>query len=815
MSTSSAPTSSTGATLSFQRPLGRIHGGFRDTLVLALVASATTWVALLSWQGFAVNWGSFMGPLVVIALVVALSGALLRWLRVPALLVVLAQLVVVGAVVSLYVSGSPFPVGEAWVRLELAFDDASATAQQYSAPVPRGVPPIDPLLIAGGAACMLLVDLVVGTLRRVPLAGLPLLTIYSIPVSLLGGGVSWIVFTVTTIGFLLMLYLQESRQIARWGRPLGSDSGGDPSGFGVSNGALRSSATAIGAAATALAIVVPIFIPTFGLEVFSGGFGQGGGNQLKIVNPTTDLMRDLRRSEVDYDMVQVVTDDPKPEYLRIAVLNRFSNNEWSSGDRTASADQSATGELPPPAGLDTSVPIREFDYDVTISEDFISTWLPTQFPVSRVEAPGDWRYDLTTMDFMAFDEDLETPGINYSMTAIQPTLDAEEMARSNAATTLMNTQVTELPPDLPSSIRTTATTRTADAPTRFQKAVALQNWMREDGEYTLEDGPSGTGSDILEDFLNPELAGIYLTGYCEQFAAAMAVMARTLNIPSRVAIGFLEPEPMGNDTFIYSSHDLHAWPELYFPGSGWVRFEPTPPLRATSTPDYTQHEFPAVDDPGSNTAVPSEDLSNRPTLGTDPREENPQGQSADAGSSFPWRAAGIGVLALAVLVALVLLPRTLRRRRRVRRLAEGPEPVWIELRDTVVDLGLTWPAGRSPRETGSHLVHYFGRPVDIDTSTRPRHGAGVAPEAEAALERIVGTIELQRYARPGSDQAAILKADAETVIAALQGGVTPGARRRAEWLPRSLFISRRRPIRSEDARREEMPYTGVVDHVGR
>jgi hypothetical protein len=441
-----------GSTLSFQRPLGRLHGGLRDALVLALVASFTTWVALLSWRGFALEWGGFMGPLVAIALVVGLSGAVLRWLRVPGLLVVLAQVMIVGAVVSLYVCGSPLPVGEAWLRFELAFQDASATAQQYAAPVPRGVPPIDPLLIAGGAACMLLVDLVAGTMRRVPLAGLPLLTIYSIPVSLLGGGVSWIVFTLTTIGFLLMLYLQESRQIARWGRPLGGDATADPSGFGVSNGALRSSATAIGAAATALAIVVPIFIPTFGLEIFSGGFGQGGGNQIKIVNPTADLMRDLRRGE-DYDMVQITTDDPSPEYLRIAVLNRYSDNEWSSGDRTASADQDASGELPAPAGLDATVPTREFNYDVTITDDFIATWLPTQFPISEIEAAGDWRYDVTTMDFMAFDEDLNTAGLSYSMTEIRPTLDAEDMARSNVATTMMNTQLTDLPGDLPSQIR--------------------------------------------------------------------------------------------------------------------------------------------------------------------------------------------------------------------------------------------------------------------------------------------------------------------------------------------------------------------------
>ena len=167
-----------------------------------------------------------------------------------------------------------------------------------------------------------------------------------------------------------------------------------------------------------------------------------------------------------------------------------------------------------------------------------------------------------------------------------------------------------------------------------------------------------------------------------------------------------------------------------------------------------------------------------------------------------------------LLVGLALLPRLVRRRRRERRLTEGPEPVWIELRDTVVDLGLTWPASRSPRETGAHLVHYFGRPVGTDTSDRPRHGAGVSAEGEAALHRIVSTIEQQRYARPGTDQAAILKTDAETVMAALEGGVTRGSRRRAEWLPRSLFASRRRPGRDEASKSDDMSYTGVVDHVG-
>ena len=87
-------------------------------------------------------------------------------------------------------------------------------------------------------------------------------------------------------------------------------------------------------------------------------------------------------------------------------------------------------------------------------------------------------------------------------------------------------------------------------------------------------------------FLTPGKDG--RVGYCEQFAAAFAVMARTLDMPSRVAIGFLAPKQVGHDEWVYSAHDMHAWPEVYFRGSGWVRFEPTPAGR-TGTPPVVHH----------------------------------------------------------------------------------------------------------------------------------------------------------------------------------------------------------------------------------
>ena len=200
-------------------------------------------------------------------------------------------------------------------------------------------------------------DLIAGTLRRAPLAGLPLLVVYSVPVSLGVGGVSWWVFGLTAGGFLTMLFLQESEAVARWGRPLGSDAASDPFGFGVRTGVVRTTAGTVGGVATALAIVVPFAIPTLDLDVLPGGTGDGGGD-ISIENPIVDMRRDLQRGD-DIPLLRVRTDDPTPSYLRIAVLNRYSSDEWSSGDREVPADQQASGTLPDLIGVDGSVPRTE------------------------------------------------------------------------------------------------------------------------------------------------------------------------------------------------------------------------------------------------------------------------------------------------------------------------------------------------------------------------------------------------------------------------------------------------------------------------
>jgi transglutaminase-like putative cysteine protease len=622
-----------------------------------------------------------------------------------------------------------------------------------------------------------------------------------------------VVFLLTAAGFLTMLFLHEVDQISRWGRPLGQESSErDVTVFG-SSGAMRSSAGKIGGVATALAVVVPIVIPTITLEVFDFGVGDGGDSEIQIKNPMTDLQRDLKRRE-DMLLLTVTTDDPDPDYLRIAVLNRFNDNEWSSGDRDVPDENQPNGAVPAPPGLSPNVPRQFYDYDVQVTSDLDSRWLPTQSLISEINAVGDWRYDESTMDFIASDDDLTTAGIDYTMTAIEPDLEARALAASTTTDDDVSSEVLDLPPGVPSLVRELALAVTEQAPTKFQKAVALQTWFREEGgfEYDLSAAPVGNGVNTLEAFLSDNEGG--RVGYCEQFASAMAVMARVLEIPARVAVGFLDPAPTGPNTFEYSSHDLHAWPELYFEGAGWVRFEPTPSDRAESVPDYTDEQVDVGNPSGGPTSsAPSAQQtqpSDQPRREDVPSPETAQDQDDADESGFPWLPVG-GGLAGALLIGVVAFgPRTVRRNRREHRLDGGPEEAWQELWATAIDLRLAWPEAWSPRQTRNWLAQYLGAP-DPDPLERPEHGPAIAPEAVQALDRIVREVELLRYSRRGGDEHGALRDDVLLCVEALEAGATPRVRRRAAWWPRSVLRRQRKAAVGQE--REQARFGGVVEHI--
>ena len=126
-----------------------------------------------------------------------------------------------------------------------------------------------------------------------------------------------------------------------------------------------------------------------------------------------------------------------------------------------------------------------------------------------------------------------------------------------------------LPDDLPGDISDLAAEVAAGATTDYDRLVALQDWLRSNFDYST-DVPGGSGSNAIEKFLQIR------KGYCEQFAATFAVMARTLGIPSRVAVGYTPGALQPDGWYVVTGRDSHAWPEVWFDGLGWIPFEPTP-----------------------------------------------------------------------------------------------------------------------------------------------------------------------------------------------------------------------------------------------
>ncbi len=134
-------------------------------------------------------------------------------------------------------------------------------------------------------------------------------------------------------------------------------------------------------------------------------------------------------------------------------------------------------------------------------------------------------------------------------------------------------QLPPLDPRLPQLARDI----TARAPTAYDKAEAIEDYLQKQYGYTLQ-LPSSPQRDPVAYFLFERKAG-----HCEYFASSMALMLRTLGIPARVVNGFRGGEFNSvTGSYIVRGRDAHSWVEAYFPRYGWITFDPTPPGAAVS-----------------------------------------------------------------------------------------------------------------------------------------------------------------------------------------------------------------------------------------
>jgi transglutaminase-like putative cysteine protease len=266
----------------------------------------------------------------------------------------------------------------------------------------------------------------------------------------------------------------------------------------------------------------------------------------------------------------------------------------------------------------------------------------------------------------------------------------------------------------------------------------------------------------------------------------MALMARIVGIPSRVAVGFL-PGTRNGGVWTVTARDSHAWPELYFSGYGWVRYEPTPSAVTGSAPSWTLPQ-------AQNAGATQTDLPNipqptvRPSSGTNPQDptDATHAHNATAKQTFNWgRFVGLtggGLLLLALLSSPAAI-RIIRRRSRLGGGGAGSadgdpgdriEAGWAEVRDTIRDLRRSWPAG-SPRSIAAAVGRFTNAPT------------------RDALQRLSVLVERERYARAFTDAGSAT--EAISLVRQIRHGLAADRSWRSRVattvLPRSVF--RRRP----------------------
>jgi hypothetical protein len=253
-----------------------------------------------------------------------------------------------------------------------------------------------------------------------------------------------------------------------------------------------------------------------------------------------------------------------------------------------------------------------------------------------------------------------------------------------------------------------------------------------------------------------------------QFATAMVMVARASGIPARMAIGFL-PGTLDKGIYTVRAADAHAWPELYFEGAGWLRFEPTPATRSGQAPPYSLEEVTTPETDAAATDAPTVSATSAPRRdngANDPGAQDPLDASGDNGAGVlsTWWASGRLTLLGWVLLGLVVgvvgtlavpVAARLRHRRRLRQAPDDAQRVeveWQAMVERIGDLGVVPPRGSTPRQAG----RFYQREAYLE-----------GPESES-LRRVVDTVERSRYAPPGTAVVDIGE-DTERVVHAVSG----------------------------------------------
>jgi transglutaminase-like putative cysteine protease len=664
------------------------------------------------------------------------------------------------------------PLHGAWTDISTMTTAFGDTIRDSSAPL-HSTGPVRLMLAAQLTLLAVVIDLLAVVARRPALAGVPFLLLFTIAGAVPRHAVGWLWFALSAAGYLLLLGSDTRDDLSRWGRLM-------PRNVGGSRAAVKAlSARRIGVIAIVAAVAVPIILPVRSSNVLADAFHGGTGGSGKggvSLSPFASLKGQLNRKNPQtlFKVTTTGLTSDEPFYLSQVILDRYNSAGWRQSDAGASEPLDSTAfpsepitDRPNFVSYSATITIGNLDDNeapIFQSPTGIAglsrgwSWSPQNEIVSGGRTNRGDRYT----------EDVAEP---------RPTLAQLGESRTPADQSALRRWL-QVPATMPPRVVTLVKQLTENARTPYDRSRAIFDFFSSTNGfvYSTSTKAGDSGSD-LEDFLL-----VNRTGFCQQYAAAMSIMLRMADVPSRVVLGYTHGRPDKNGTFAVTTGDAHAWVEAYFAGVGWVPFDPTPlvgiessrsvelpwaPHGNSSLPNATSS---AGQSSGPARDIPSKQLSVAP--GTKDNATNTNG-------GLPLWAAWLLIAVAVLLIGAALLPaavRMWRRRARLRAAADGPDPLWEELADTAVDLGYVWSEVRSPRQ----VVTWLKR-------------EGISDDANQSLRTLAGAVEVSRYAAPSSRNGITTSMvdDLKQVEGSLRSQRTGWERARARMLPESLGWVRR------------------------
>lgn len=257
--------------------------------------------------------------------------------------------------------------------------------------------------------------------------------------------------------------------------------------------------------------------------------------------------------------VEQAPDDVTARYWLATTYDEYSGRGWySSGFREQdyrAGERIASAAMPADRVLEQTVRVENFSGIVYAAGNLAS--VDKNFQVA-------WRQP----------QDMFGAQVNanpYRATSFVPHYDADTLRTAGELyPPWIGTQYLRVPNDLPPRIVALARDLTAAEPTPYDRARALENYLRTI-PYSLDVPTPPTNRDVVDYFLFD-----LKRGYCDYYATAMAVLARAAGLPSRVAVGYAAGEyDATTRTYRVLEANAHSWTQIYFPNYGWIDFEPT------------------------------------------------------------------------------------------------------------------------------------------------------------------------------------------------------------------------------------------------